>query len=97
MQEFDPHTGQLYDTLTRDGMDKAMAQLLERIADGPQDVFGAFMLEEAEGELRIAGLPANPSLWDRMVAAGCVRSNTGGRVLFSDSLFRSYVLLRSGA
>ena len=93
--EADRQTAQLYDQLTSYGEDMEMRHLLQQVAAGPQDRFGAFTVEMIDGHLYVASFEANPACWERLHATGCVRAEAGNRFSFTDSLLRCYILLRN--
>lgn len=104
VREVDPRVVVLYETLLGGGTDAAAtAALLRAAAGGVQDEFGRFRAvadssARGGGSLRVAGVPAEPKVWRRLLEAGAIRACVGAGpnvFTFGEAMLSHYVLLRA--
>ena len=96
--EMDPRVRTLYDELTQGELDRGLTALLLRLARTPHDGFARFLVQDVDGELRLADEPIHPVRWARMIDSGAVRACRGaglGLHTFAEPLLLHYVLLRA--
>jgi Cdc6-like AAA superfamily ATPase len=96
--EMDPRVRTLYDELTQGELDRGLTALLLRLARTPHDGFARFLVQDVDGELRLADEPIHPVRWARMIDSGAVRPCRGaglGLHTFAEPLLLHYVLLRA--
>lgn len=96
--EIDPRIAVIYEELTEGGLDSGMRHLLLTIATSHHDRFARFLVQDVNGELRLAGHPVHPARWERLVDSGAVRScrSAGfGLYTFAEPMLLHYVLLRA--
>lgn len=100
VEESDPRIVMLHETLTQGGRDGAALALLRAAAGGEWDMFGRFRaaLEPGSGRFLVAGLPADPAAWARLLRLGPVHPCTGAPAeifAFGEAMLPHYVLLRA--
>jgi hypothetical protein len=98
VEETDARIVLLHDTLTQAGRDGAVLALLRAAAGGRCDAFGRFHAarDVASGRLLVAGVPADPAAWERLLRADAVRACTAPHqeiFAFSEAMLPHYVLL----
>ena len=96
--EMDPRIRVLYEELTQGELDRGTVRLLLRLARTPHDGFARFLVQEVDGELRLAGEPIHPARWGRLLDSGAVRACRGaglGLHTFAEPMLLHYVLLRA--
>lgn len=95
--EVDPRIRVLYDELTQGEAGRRLRPLLLSLARMPHDRFGRFVVQDVDGELRLADEVAHPMAWEQLLKLGAIRACRGagpGLHTFGEPMLMHYALLR---